>query len=91
MVDGPKLFLPRRNIFLKPPAQRCPGGHEPVVIHPLPKIEGVHVQVKILDKLPFQGGQTLEARTPIPVLAHGLHRSLEDQGGQAEDLPVIAL
>ena len=48
----------------------------------------MHVHVKILDELPFQGCQTLEARTPIPVLAHGLYRSLEDQGGQAEDLPV---
>ena len=48
----------------------------------------MHVHVKILDELPFQGGQTLEARTPIPMLAHGLHRALEDQGGQAENLPV---
>ena len=49
------------------------------------------VHVKILDELPFQGCQTLEARTPIPMLVHRLYRSLEDQGGQAEDLPVIAL
>ena len=48
----------------------------------------MHVQVKILDELPFQGRQALEARTPIPMLAHGLYRPLEDQGGQAEDLPV---
>jgi hypothetical protein len=49
----------------------------------------MHVHVKILDELPFQGCQTLEARTPIPMLVHGLHRALEDQGGQAENLPVI--
>jgi hypothetical protein len=41
----------------------------------------VHVHVKILDELPFQGCQTLEARAPIPVLAHSLYGSLEDQGG----------
>jgi hypothetical protein len=77
------------NNLLKPPAQRRPGGHEPVVVHPLPKIEGMHVQVKILDELPFQSGQTLEARPPIPMLVHGLYRPLEDQGGQAEDLTLI--
>ena len=48
----------------------------------------MHVHVKVLDKLPFQGGQTLEAGPPIPMLAHRLDRALEDQGGQAIDLPV---
>jgi hypothetical protein len=78
-----------KPVQLKPPAERGPCGHEPVVIHPLPEIERMDIHVKILNELPFQSRQTLEGRPPIPVLAHGLDRGLENQGGQAEDLPVL--
>ncbi len=59
-----------------------------VVVHKFPKIEDVHVGIKIVNPFPFQGRQPLEGRAPIAVLADALYSALEDEGGQAENLPV---